>query len=87
MQHKDASPLAGQTVTIKSGQFAGQEYRVEDWWDRLGLGSWMFAAGNPACIMYAIRTADDDLPIDDDVLYGKIGSLGHLVHLSEIEEG
>lgn len=88
MNHSEASPLAGQTVTIKTGEFAGQEYRVEDYWDRITGGSWMFAAGNPACIQYAIRTgmAENPPPLDDEVLYGKIGALGHLVHVSEIEE-
>ena len=48
----------------------------------------MVCDGNPACLVYAMRSAtqDQDIPLDDEVLYGKIGSLGHLVHISEIEE-
>lgn len=26
------------------------------------------------------------LPLDNEVLYGKVGQFGHLVHISEIEE-
>jgi hypothetical protein len=90
--HNEAHPLAGKTVKIKPGathlqvpDFGGSEYRVEDWWDRVGEQSWMSARGNPACIIYALRAADNKLPTDDDVLYGKIGALGHIVHVSEIE--
>lgn len=86
--HKEKSSLADKTVRIISGEHKGSEYRVEDWWDRLGQGSWMFGAGNPACLQYAIRSSPplDNLPMDNEVLYGKIGGLGHLVHISEIEE-
>jgi hypothetical protein len=41
--------------------------------------------GNIAALHYAARAAFSDLPPDDDVLYGHIDGLGHLVHVSEIE--
>lgn len=86
--HKEQSPLAGKTVKITSGSYMGCEFRVEDWWDRVGNGSWMYATGIPVCMQYTIRTLKphEDLPIDNEVLYGKIGSLGYLVHISEIEQ-
>ncbi len=90
--HNEASEYAGKTVKIKPGaehpqvsDFGGSEFRVEDWWDRLGQGSWMFCQGNPACMIYALRSVQERLPVDDEVLYGKIGSFGHLVHISEID--
>jgi hypothetical protein len=90
--HKEASPLAGKVVKIKSTVqhrqgIGGQDYRVEDWWDRLGQGSWMMCDGNPACLIYAMRSGlrVPSLPLDDEVLYGKVGAFGHLVHISEIE--
>ena len=87
--HPKPSPLAGKTVKIKSGTFKDMNFDVEDWWDRLGRGSWMFANGNMACIQYAVRSSSsiDNLPMDDEVLYGKIGYgyLGYLIHISEIE--
>jgi hypothetical protein len=63
------------------------EYRVEDWWDRLAGGSWMFADGNPAAVTYALRSAlsANPVPVDDEVLYGKIGPFGQLVHISEVQ--
>jgi len=89
--HAEPSPLAGTTIQVDMRQPSGKpsesvEYRVEDWWDRLGQGSWMWAQGNPACLNYAIRTglADELVPLDDEVLYGKIGGFGHLIHVSEI---
>ena len=94
MKHPEPSPLAGKTVKIKDGithqqveNFGGSEYRVEDWWDRVAGKSWMFCDGNPACLVYAMRTGFSKMPVpsDDEVLYGKVGALGHLVHISEIE--
>ena len=88
---RDPSPLAGQTVTIHpavpyENLVDGAEYRVEDWWTNVYGKSWTEADGNPAAIIYSIRTAKGGLPFSDDVLYGKCGSLGYLVHVSEIEE-
>ena len=92
--HKEPSILSRKTVTIKKGvshpqlgDMTGMEYEVEDWWDRDSGGSWMTANGNPACLIYAVRKAQNNLPMDNEVLYGKIGPFGHLVHISEIEGG
>lgn len=90
MSHPNQHPLAGKTVRIKSGTFKDFPYRLEDWWDRLSHEnkSWMDCDGNPACMKYAIRTGMSSVPIpnDDEVVYGKIGPLGHLVHVSELGE-
>ena len=82
--------MAGKTVKIKPNvkhfqvpDFGGSDFVVEDWWDRLTGVSWMFSDGNPACLVYAIRSVG--LPIDNEVLYGKVGHFGHLVHISEID--
>jgi len=87
--HAEQSRLAGKTVRVKPHvePFGGSGFVVEDWWDRIAGKSWGVCNGNPACINYAIRTglADHDVPDDDEVLYGKIGPLGHLLHISELE--
>ena len=94
MMHDNVSPLANKVVKIKAGathpqveHFGGAEFKVEDWWDRVGGISWMVAVGNPACMIYAMRTGLTErfIPINDEVLYGKIGMFGHLVHIDEIE--
>jgi len=86
--------MAGKTVRIKAGivhpqveNFGGSEYRLEDWWDRCAGKSWMRCDRNPACLIYAIRIgfALEPLPNDDEVVYGKVGHLGHLLHVSELE--
>lgn len=92
--HDSAHPLAGQTVEVTlrgfnpdrvppSGVLA-TEYRIEDWWDKLTGGSWMSAEGNPAALIYAARAGAAGLPVDNEVVYGKIGSAGYLVHVSEL---
>jgi hypothetical protein len=92
--HENSHPLAGATVLIKDGVLdpvqemvvGGAEYRIEDWWDTLTGGSWQMAQGNIAAIQYALRVAGTGVPLDDEVVYGKIGGLGHLVHVSELSE-
>ena len=97
MIHKEKSEFADKEVRIKRGlkhpqlkKFGGNKIRIEDWWDRVSGYSWMFAQGNPACLVYAIRTGFTKRPLprigtEDEVLYGKIDRLGYLVHISEIE--
>jgi hypothetical protein len=94
--HTESHPLRGKTVRIDTDSnlcdvftgepLAGKEYRLEDWWDHLTGGSWMFANGNPAALNYAVRLAMTEIPPDDEVVYGKIGAFGHLVHTSELGE-
>lgn len=73
---------AGKIVKIKE---TGEDYRVEDWCENVFGRSWMVANGNPAAMQYAIRAGVNNLPINNDVLYGKIGGMGALYHISEIE--
>jgi hypothetical protein len=66
-------------------ELQGQEMVVEDWWLNVYGESWMWAKGNPAALKYALRTGFAcDVPTDDNVLYGKVGLFGHLVHVSEV---
>lgn len=86
--HPQPHPLAGQTVTLVTGAFAGTEYWIEDWWDRVAGRSWMDCDGNPAALDYAFRSvsADHDPPFSNDVVYGKIGGLGKIVHVRHLAE-
>jgi hypothetical protein len=84
--------FAGQTVVIKSDLNdpsanvpAGSEYVVEGYWDEITGKSWMYSDGNWACLNYAMRSGAYGLPLDDNVLYGKVGTLGFLVDVSEVE--
>ena len=85
-------PLAGKTVRLKlatadQDNLDGSEYRLEDWWANVSGGSWMEANGNPAAIKYAFRIGfATNPPADDEVVYGKVGLYGHLIHVSEIGE-
>lgn len=85
MIHETPSPLARKTVIIQSGKYKGESYWIEDWWDRVNGGvSWGNSVGNPACIKYAIRLSGTQIPLNNEVLYGKIGFFGELIHLSEL---
>lgn len=92
MIHSDPHPKADQIVRISKSashpqvtNFAGAEFHLEDWWDRIAPKPWGSCAGNPACLAYAVRSIENTFPLDNEVVYGKIGGLGHLVHISEIE--
>jgi hypothetical protein len=80
MKHPEPHPLARKTVRLKLDVkhpqvpgFGGAEFRIEDWWDRVAGKSWMFCDGNPACLVYAMRTgfAETPIPTDDEVVYGQ----------------
>lgn len=88
----DAHPLAGQAVQVEfkgvghmqlgTGTFP---FDVEGWWDGLTGKSWMDSDGNPAALIYAARVGALRLPMDDQVLYGKIHGVGVLVHETELK--
>ncbi|MGR6579296.1 hypothetical protein ACT89R_01825 [Rhodococcus qingshengii] len=83
MIHTDPHPLAGEMVEIRvNGEIL--KFDLQDWWDRAHGKSWMLAEGNPAAITYAVRSGIALLPIDNEVVYGKVGCFGHLIHVSEI---
>jgi hypothetical protein len=101
MKHSQMLPTQQHPMSVQKiqGRFLAPHFQVgketieatvEDWWDRLTGGSWMFADGNPACLIYAMRTGmdpDSRIPVDDDVVYvhDVATHFGHLVHSSEIE--
>ena len=86
--------LAGQTVTLRSAAdpiqgavVTGAKYRVEDYWTTISGGLDVRTSaeyGNWAAINYVNRAALVGLPDDGEVVYGKIGTLGHIVHVSEL---
>lgn len=82
--HKTAHPLVGQVAEVVEGMFKGEQYRLEDWWDRLGQGSWKVCTRNPACIEYGVRVLLESIPQDDEVVYGKINGLGKLIHVTQL---
>ena len=87
---RDTHPLAGKTVILNCKSdledLNGKNFKVEDWWSNIAGKSWMDCIGNSTCLKYAIRSAFDSLPTDDEVVYGKVDSYEHLVHVSELQE-
>lgn len=90
--HKETHPLAHKEVSLID-DFNHRQYPemdsliIEDWWDHLTGNSWMNSRGNPAAMVYAMRTgfASYGVPIDNEVVYGKYKGMGALVHVSEIK--
>lgn len=85
--HDEPHTKAGETVNVdfhNDGKTERVEYRLEDWWDRVAGQSWMDSNGNPAALNYGMRSGFAGLPTDNNVVYGKVGGFGYLVHESEI---
>ncbi len=89
------SRYAGMTVKTKPDvgsdplshiPLGNQDFEVEDWWENVYGLSWMHSNGNFAALAYAMRTGlrHGAVPLDDNVLYGKIMGMGFLFHLSEL---
>jgi hypothetical protein len=94
MKHTESHELAGKTVVLNDTASdpvqkqvePGNLFQVEDWWDVLTGKSWTVSNGNWAAMHYGMRIATSGLPLNDEVVYGKIGAFGHLVHVSELGE-
>jgi hypothetical protein len=92
--HPKQHPLSGMTVKLNSSAHdpqremiePGMEFAVEDWYDRIGNGSWYAGVQTWATQWYCKRQMTTFIPLDNEVVYGKIGHLGHLVHVTELGE-
>jgi hypothetical protein len=93
IQNKLSHPMSGKTVILNdnakdhAGEVVpGAKFVIEDWWDRISGGiSWMHSNGNFAAMKYGMRSGFNGIPTDDNVVYGKIDGLGHIVHVSEFD--
>ena len=67
-------------------ELGNREFCVEDWWENVVGRSWMVSDGNIAAMTYGLRIGlrKGEVPIDNEVLYGKIDGLGYLFHVSEL---
>lgn len=101
--HPDSHPLAGKTITVKlkgaphQRLTDGVQMEVEDWWsiahedNELGSLPALLSSRSPAAINYIVRAQVAGIPLDDDVIYGKVFDgqplgLGYIIHSSEIGE-
>lgn len=83
--HEYSHPYAGGTVIVRD---TAEQFWLEDWWDKIGGQSWQYSAmaGNWAAKNYRdkVESVVSRIPADDEVVYGKIGSLGYIFHVSEL---
>ncbi len=83
--HTQCHPLAEKTVILSNGK----QFIVIDWWDRISGESWIKPNGNLVVIEYAVRVTmaninGFNIPMDDEIVYGKVDGNGYLIHKSEI---
>jgi hypothetical protein len=112
--HPESHPLADKKIKVAlrgnpmQALHDGVEMRVEDWWswahednERQGDQPQLLASMSPAAQMYVLRAKAAGLPVDDDVIYGKVRvappkgvidlggqgvGVGYIIHSSEIGE-
>lgn len=95
--HKSESPLRGVPVKLLDGleaamtpsyetiELSGEEFVVDDWWDRVNGASWQDSTDKLSFTYNARQARAGYLPMDDEVLLGRIGNKEVLVHLAEID--
>ncbi len=89
---RESHLMAGQTVTVNPAVehqmlVQGAEFRVEDWYQNVNdTASWKNDVNLPAVLNYFLRVRESNgaIPDNNEVVYGKIGGLGYLVHVSEL---
>lgn len=90
MIHECPHPWAGETVRINQKDHCDDreqivpdaELVIEDWWDRVFGTDWQMTP-HPLALRHMLRANRASLPLDDEVVYGKIDGMGVLVHVSE----
>lgn len=84
-----SSLLANKELKITKGYLKGNSIIIEDWWQKITGEDWRTSAfHNPAALNYSLHHLDgyDVSSVSADwVLYGKIGGLGYLVNVTELE--
>ena len=85
-----SSSLANKKLKIIKGYLQGCTILIEDWWQKVSGTDWQTSAlsCNPAAYNYCVnhqREYSNHTPSVNWVLYGKIGGLGYLVNVNELE--
>lgn len=88
--HDDPSPLSGMQVGALSHSGTGEYVVVDvvDWFDRMFDCSWKNRLHDPAFAYvkaYRQWTISNDIPNDDEVLFGYVHGVPRLVHVSEVK--
>lgn len=84
-----SSSLANKELKIVKGYFKGNSIVIEDWWQKVAGTDWQTSAfNNPAAYNYCLNHQSEYSNHNRSVnwvLYGKIGGLGYLVNVNELE--
>lgn len=91
--HKEPHPLAGKEVNVIDGPHKGEIIRIENWDTLIDR-----PPGNPtppwflrpmqvhAEMNFFKEQQERNFPMDNEVIYGKVGGLGYLMHTSDLGE-
>ena len=84
-----SSSLANKELKIIKGYLKGNSIVIEDWWKKIAGENWQASAfHNPAaynyCLNHQSEYSNHSVSVNW-VLYGKIGGLGYLVNVKELD--
>ena len=84
-----SSSLANKELKIIKGYLKGNSIVIEDWWKKITGEDWQTSAfHNPAaynyCLNHQSEYSNHSVSVNW-VLYGKIGGLGYLVNVNELD--
>ena len=85
-----SSSLSNKELKIIKGYLKGNSIVIEDWWQKVVGEDWQISAlnNNPAAYNYCLNHQSEYSNHSQSVnwvLYGKIGGLGYLVNVNELE--
>lgn len=84
-----SSSLANKKLKIIKGYLKGNIIIIENWWKKVTGENWMVSAFyNPTAYNYCVNHQSEYSNHNESVnwvLYGKIGGLGYLVNIKELE--
>ena len=95
MTHREPHQNRRKTTTVRRNLSTipptkkGAQLVIDDWADRVLGRPIDECIGNPAATVYALRCAHDDVPHETfgEAVYGTIGKVGVIVHVSEFAGG
>lgn len=84
-----SSSLANKELKITEGHLKGNFIVIEDWWQKIAGEDWQASAFHNAaaynyCLNHQSEYSNHSVSVNW-VLYGKIGGLGYLVNVNELE--
>jgi hypothetical protein len=88
MFHKQPSSFSGKTIQVEIDARL-YPFECEDWWDRVEKTDehwYQKTREKDECLEFVMRYSREGLPLDDEVLVGKVQGVRKLIHIKMVLE-